>query len=111
MTTVARSSAGSLKEEIESIRKNAPYLYASQNRMVTAEDYSSLILRNFPNQISDIKSWGGEDNIPPKYGSVFVSIDFSSENRCLENQKFDKIYIFDINRFGNSKNSQTCICC
>ena len=84
VTTVARSSAGSLKEEIESIRKNAPYLYASQNRMVTAEDYSSLILRNFPNQISDIKSWGGEDNIPPKYGSVFVSIDFSSENTAIQ---------------------------
>lgn len=78
--TVASSSSGSLKEDIESIRKNAPYLYAAQNRMVTSDDYSSLILRNFPNQISDIKSWGGEDNIPPKYGSVFVSIDFSTDN-------------------------------
>ena len=84
VTTIARSTAGSLKENIESIRKNAPYLYAAQNRMVTAEDYSSLILRNFPNQISDIKSWGGEDNIPPRYGSVFVSIDFSTDNSELQ---------------------------
>jgi hypothetical protein len=82
--TVARSSAGSLKEEIESVRKNAPYLYAAQNRMVTAEDYSALILRNFPNQISDIKSWGGEDNIPPRYGSVFISIDFETDNATVQ---------------------------
>lgn len=81
---VARSSAGSLKEEIESVRKNAPYLYAAQNRMVTAEDYSALILRNYPNQISDIKSWGGEDNLPPKYGSVFVSIDFETDNVSVQ---------------------------
>lgn len=84
VVTVARSSAGSFKEEIESVRKNAPYLYAAQNRMVTAEDYSALILRNFPNQISDIKSWGGEDNVPPKYGSVFVSIDFQTDNTTVQ---------------------------
>lgn len=82
--TVARSTGGALKEGIESIRKNAPYLYAAQNRMVTAADYSSLIRRNFPNQITDIKSWGGEENIPPKYGSVFLSIDFSTENKTVQ---------------------------
>lgn len=82
--TAASSSAGSLKEEVESVRKNAPYLYAAQNRMVTAEDYSALILRNFPNQISDIKSWGGEDNVPPKYGSVFISIDFQTDNISVQ---------------------------
>ena len=84
VTTVASSDGGALKEDIESIRKNAPYLYASQNRMVTAEDYSALILRNYSSLISDIKSWGGEENIPPKYGTVYVSIDFSTKDSVLQ---------------------------
>jgi hypothetical protein len=84
VVTVSSSTGGSFKEELESIRKNAPYLYASQNRMVTASDYSALIRRNFPNVIEDIKSWGGEENVPPKYGSVFVSIDFSTDDTTIQ---------------------------
>ena len=72
--TISSSSGGSNKESIESIRKAAPFLYATQNRMVTADDYSSLIRRNFSSDITDILSWGGEDNIPAKFGSVYVSI-------------------------------------
>jgi hypothetical protein len=70
------SSGGDVKESIESIRKNAPFQYATQNRMVTAEDYTSIILRNFSTLINDITSWGGEDNYDPKFGTVFTSIDF-----------------------------------
>jgi len=73
-TTISISSGGANKEGIESIRKAAPFLYATQNRMVTAEDYSALIRRNFSSQISDILSWGGEDNIPAQFGAVYVSI-------------------------------------
>ena len=68
------SAGGTDKESIESIRKNAPFQYASQNRMVTANDYSSLILRKYSTFIEDIKSWGGEDDPKPDFGSVFTSI-------------------------------------
>lgn len=78
VVTVVGSRGGQLKEPIESIRRNAPYLYAAQNRMVTAQDYASLTLRKYSNNITDIKAWGGEDNIPPKYGSVFLSIVFNT---------------------------------
>jgi hypothetical protein len=74
VVTVNKSYAGSSKETIESIRYNAPYVYASQNRMVTARDYAAVILERFPNLIKDIVAWGGEDNIKPKFGSIFVSI-------------------------------------
>ena len=84
VTTVSNSAGGKDKETIESIRKNAPYLYATQNRMVTAEDYSALILRNFSTVIEDIKSWGGEDAVPPKYGSVYVSIDFNTDDATVQ---------------------------
>lgn len=83
-TTVSASTSGANKEDLESIRKNAPYLYATQNRMVTAEDYSALVLRNYSNVINDIKSWGGEDNIPAQYGSVFISIDFSTDDETVQ---------------------------
>lgn len=76
VTTVSGSVGGSAKESVESIRKNAPFQYASQNRMVTAEDYKSLALRRFSQVISDINTWGGEDNLEPRYGSVYYSIKF-----------------------------------
>lgn len=86
VSTVTQSAGGKNKENLESIRKNAPYLYATQNRMVTAEDYSALILRNYSNVIEDIKSWGGEDNIPPEYGKVYTSIDFSVEDATVQSE-------------------------
>jgi len=79
VTTVTNSVGGDTKESIESIRKNAPFQYATQNRMVTAADYSSLILRNYSTLIKDIKAWGGEDNLDPEFGAVYVSIDFEDD--------------------------------
>ena len=79
VSTQANSVGGGSKESVESIRKNAPFQYASQNRMVTAADYSSLILRNFSTLIKDIKSYGGEDALEPEFGAVFVSILFNDD--------------------------------
>lgn len=79
VTTETRSSGGADKESLESIRKNAPFQYASQNRMVTHADYSALVLRNFSSLISDIKAWGGEDNIVKTYGCVYMSVLFNSD--------------------------------
>ena len=76
ISVVDNAAGGAGKEVIESIRKNAPFLFASQNRMVTAEDYAAIALRNYGSVISDIKAWGGEDNVPPKYGTVYLSIVF-----------------------------------
>ena len=74
ITTKTKSSGGTEREEIESIRKKAPFQYASQNRMVTPLDYEALILRKYGNFINDIICWGGEDNLPPEYGTSFTSI-------------------------------------
>lgn len=75
-TTIFSSIGGSEKETNESIRKNAPFQYTTQNRMVTAADYSTLIFRNFNQYIEEIQSWGGEDADVPEYGAVFTSINF-----------------------------------
>lgn len=77
--TTTNSVGGDEKETIESIRKNAPFQYATQNRMVTAADYSALILRNYSTLIQDIISWGGEENTKPDFGAVYVSILFEDD--------------------------------
>lgn len=79
VTTVTKAVGGGDKESIESIRKNAPFQYASQNRMVTAVDYSTLVLRNFSTLIKDIKSFGGEDALEPEFGTVFLSVLFNDD--------------------------------
>ena len=79
VATVAIGIGGSAKETTESIRQNAPFQYASQNRMVTAVDYSTLVLRNFSTLIKDIQSFGGEDALDPEFGTVFLSILFNAD--------------------------------
>jgi hypothetical protein len=79
VSTVGNAIAGSPKESMESIRQFAPFQYATQNRMVTAVDYSALVLRNFSTLIKDMKSFGGEEALEPEFGTVFLSILFNAE--------------------------------
>lgn len=73
------AAGGSKLEDIESIRYNAPFAYTTQNRCVTTEDYKSTISSLYT-PAKSVNVWGGEDNIPPQYGKVYISIvpeDFS----------------------------------
>ena len=76
-TTVSNSFGGSPKETMASIRTTAPFQYATQNRMVTAEDYATLVQRNFGSLLKDISSFGGEDALEPEFGVIFLSLLFS----------------------------------
>jgi len=67
------ATGGQEKESIDSIRYNAPKFNATKNRVVTSQDYETLIRSRFSN-INSIAVWGGEDNNPPIYGKVFISI-------------------------------------
>jgi hypothetical protein len=67
------SYGGSQPEDIESIRYYAPRNYQSQERTVTAEDYKTILTRDYTTADS-ILVWGGEESDPPQYGKVFVSI-------------------------------------
>ena len=73
VTTVQSSSTGSDKEEIDRIRLRAPQYYAAQNRCVTTRDYESILMKDFPD-IEAVSIWGGEENVPPVYGKVYMSI-------------------------------------
>lgn len=78
VTTVSNSSGGSSQESIESVRFAAPRYFATQQRAVTSDDYSSLILSNFGEQISDVLVYGGQESEPKKYGRVIVAVKPSS---------------------------------
>lgn len=77
VSTVSPASGGRSKESIDSIKQFAPLAFRAQNRMVTPEDYVSMILRNYGNNILDISAWGGEDNLNPEFGAVYISLNFS----------------------------------
>lgn len=73
ITTVNNSRGGAAKETITSIKFNAPLINAAKNRAVTSNDYRSLIAANYP-EVESVSVWGGEDNVPPMYGKVVVSL-------------------------------------
>lgn len=75
-TTVTASSGGAYKENIESIRQNAPISFISQRRLVTAEDYKGQILANYGAYLDDVTAYGGADAVPPIYGVVYVGLKF-----------------------------------
>ena len=84
--TVIPAQNGVDKEDIDTIRYNAPRAYSSQNRAVTVNDYKNIILTRF-SEAESINVWGGEDNVPPVYGKVFLSIKPKSTNALSEAQK------------------------
>jgi hypothetical protein len=73
ITTRTPAYGGAANETIGSIKYNAPLQYIAQNRAVTADDYKTLVQSNFLG-IKSMTVWGGEENDPPQYGKVFMSI-------------------------------------
>ena len=74
--TVSASAGGASRETINSIKLNAPRSYTAQNRLVTANDYTAMISSNYGSYLKDVSAWGGNDNVPPQYGRVYISLVF-----------------------------------
>lgn len=73
VTTVENAGTGSDKESIDRIKLRAPQFYTAQNRCVTVRDYETILMKDYQN-IAAVSIWGGEDNDPPVYGKVYISI-------------------------------------
>ena len=67
------ASGGAVAEKIDTIKYNAPFSYAAQNRTVTAADYKAIVPQLYSN-VKAIAVWGGEYNSPAVYGKVYISI-------------------------------------
>lgn len=74
LTTGVLSQGGENIESVESIKRYAPRIYASQNRALSANDYEALIPNKIYPETESISVFGGEELVPPQYGKVFISI-------------------------------------
>jgi hypothetical protein len=86
VTTVGAAANGASSEDIDSIRFNAPRMYASQNRCVTPDDYKAIVYSLFSDADS-VTCWGGEDNNPPVYGKVYICIKPKDADKLTTTQK------------------------
>ena len=75
LTPIVSASQGGTKESISSIKFQAPKSYAAQGRAVSKNDYITAIQQNSLGYSFDaVNVWGGEENNPPVYGQVFISL-------------------------------------
>jgi len=73
ITTVSNPIGARNSDNIIDIKFKAPRVNAARNRAVTAADYKALIEANFTDAES-VVVYGGEDNVPPKFGKVIISL-------------------------------------
>ena len=73
VTLVNASTGGAGVESVSSIKKQASKSFASQDRAVTSDDYVSIVKKVYPS-ISDIITFGGEEDNPPEFGKVKIAI-------------------------------------
>ena len=74
VTADSPSTGGEPIESVDSVRKFAPQMYATQNRALTANDYEILIPNKIYPETESISVFGGEEMVPPQFGKVFISI-------------------------------------
>lgn len=86
----ARSYGGADQEDIESIRTLAPITFAASGNAVTPGDYVALAKKLYP-EVMDAISWGGESNVPKRYGYAFLSIIPKNGETLSASQKNDLV--------------------
>lgn len=74
VTAAESASGGSPRQSNESIRSLAPRYFATQQRAVASDDYASLVLSKFSDDIDDVNVYGGETVEPKQYGRVIVAL-------------------------------------
>jgi hypothetical protein len=82
------ATQGAVKETVDSIKFQAPKSFAAQGRAVTKNDYiTALQQNNLGFNFDAVNVWGGEENNPPAYGQVFVSLKPSGSYALTDSQK------------------------
>ena len=87
---IKAASGGNGQESVTGIRFSAPKAYVSNNRGVTKEDLIALINKNYP-YFEAVNVWGGEENIPPVYGKVFIAAKPTLGFEITDSEKLDVI--------------------
>ena len=92
VSTVTSAIGGAVNESLESIRFNAPRHYTTQERAITPSDYETLLKTTYP-EINAVSAYGGEEETPPQYGRVFLSVDIK-DVEGLPTVKINEYYRF-----------------
>lgn len=89
VTTTSRATGGADRESELSIKYNAPRHFQVQDRAVTASDFRTLVVQNFP-EIQEVSAYGGEE--VAQYGKVVLVlkphnvegvVDTNTKNRII----------------------------
>jgi len=96
-------------ESVEDIRKNAPKIFALQNRLVTKEDYNVFIEKNYNAIVKSVKVLDNTE-YTSRFLRYFYSIGLNKPNddtRVLFNQvafsnstSFNNVYVFSVPKNG-----------
>lgn len=89
VTSIVVNSAaagGSIPEDIESIRFNAPRAFNTQERVVTPNDYETL-LKTYFSEINAVSAYGGEETNPPQFGKVIIAVDLKNTDSLPQTKK------------------------
>lgn len=82
------AQGGSLPETLEEIKFNAPRAFSTQERVITSQDYATLLKAEF-SEINDVAAFGGEEFDPPQFGRVIVAIDLKNTDVLPTSYKND----------------------
>lgn len=96
------SKGGEDEESIDKIKFNSQTVYSAQNRAVTAADYRSII-RSTLSGVKDVITYGGEEAVPPMYGSVVISVIPSAGDYLTENEKTSIRSVLSTKAVANTK--------
>jgi hypothetical protein len=84
------AAGGSSVESSERVRYAATKAFTSNNRGVTKDDIIALINQNYP-YFEAVNVWGGEENVPPVYGKVYIAAKPSNGYEITESEKLTVI--------------------
>jgi hypothetical protein len=88
ITPLTPATKGNDKESIASIKFQAPKTYSAQGRAVSKNDYITAIQQNNLGISFDaVNVWGGEENDPPVFGQVFISLKPAGSYNLTQTQK------------------------
>jgi hypothetical protein len=73
ITTITAPTGGLDAETTDQLRFNARNNYVAGNRTITTSDFANAITQAIPGAQS-VNCWGGESNVPPRYGTIFISV-------------------------------------
>lgn len=86
---ISEAAGGAERESVDNIKFSAPLQFTTQNRLVTFKDYEAYIQKNYPS-VSSVSVWGGEDEKPPSFGTVYVALK-PKENYYLSDTEKQRI--------------------